>query len=111
MTASPIASSRGPHATHSAIPQPFCPYGEAYSFGAQQSHFIPVPSPYGRDGSSFASNVLPSDMVNSESLMGVKPGDSGVVIRYQVDEFNDSCWQSVSLLYHINPGFMGKGST
>ena len=26
-------------------------------------------------------------MVISESVMGVKPGDSGVVIGYQVDEF------------------------
>ena len=26
-------------------------------------------------------------MVDSESVMGLKPGDFGVVIRYQVDEF------------------------
>ena len=31
---------------------------------------------------------MPSDdAVNSDSVMGIKPGDSSVVIGYQVDEF------------------------
>ena len=44
-------------------------------------------------------------MVNSESLVGIKPGDSGVVIGYQVFEFTHTwsaeCFVSHS---HIYPG-------
>ena len=39
------------------------------------------------EGSSFLGLVPSNDMVNSEFVVGIKPGDSGVVIRYQVDEF------------------------
>ena len=41
-------------------------------------------------------------------MMGIKPGDPGVVIRYQVDEF--TCTWSVECLVvqpHIHPGFTG----
>ena len=38
-------------------------------------------------------------MVNSESVMGIKPGDSVLVIGYQVDEFM-SGWWSALLLNH-----------
>ena len=34
-----------------------------------------------------AGRSLPFQMVNSESMVGVKPGTSDVVIGYQVDEF------------------------
>ena len=37
-------------------------------------------------------------MVNSKSLMGIKLGDSGVVIGYQVDELIEPGWQSAFLL-------------
>ena len=39
------------------------------------------------DGFSFPSLVLSDDTICTESVVGVTPGDSGVVIRYQVDEF------------------------
>ena len=51
-------------------------------------------------------------MVDSESVMGVKPGDSGVVIRYQVDEFTHT-WSAEHFVAHshIYPGFTGKVSS
>ena len=55
--------------------------------------------------------VFSNDTVNSKSVVGVKPGDSGVVIGYQVDEF--TCLWSVECFVawlHIYPGFMGKVS-
>ena len=51
-------------------------------------------------------------MVNSESVVGIKLGDSGVVIRCQVDEFIHAwlvdCFIAQS---HIYLGFTGKVST
>ena len=56
---------------------------------------------------------MPSDdAVNSDSVMGIKPGDSGVVIGYQVDEF--ACtWSAEQFVAHshIYPGFTGKVSS
>ena len=48
-------------------------------------------------------------MVDSEYVMGVKPGDSCVVIRYQVDEFTHT-WSAEQFVAHshIYPGFTGK---
>ena len=51
-------------------------------------------------------------MVDSESAMDIKPGDSGVVIGYQVDEF--TCTWSAEWFVahsHIYPGFTGKVSS
>ena len=44
--------------------------------------------------------------------MGVKPGDSGVVIGYQVDEFTHT-WSAEQFVAHshICPGFTGKVSS
>ena len=41
--------------------------------------------------------------------MGIKPGDSGVVIGYQVDEFTCT-WSAEQFVacFHIYPGFTGK---
>ena len=67
------------------MPQPF---GGAYSLGGSvESHLIPPPSLCDGEASSFPGLVPSDDAVNSVSVMGVKPGDSGVVIGYQVDEF------------------------
>ena len=51
-------------------------------------------------------------MVNSKSVVRVKPGNSGVVIRYQVDEFVHP-WLAEHFIAssHICPGFLGKVST
>ena len=81
------------------------------TLGAQQSHSIPPPSPHGREGSS--SQVLLHSLTwLTESVVGIKPGDYGVVIRYhQVDEFTYT-WTSECFIAwsHIYPGFMGKVS-
>ena len=46
-----------------------------------QSLYLPYMA--GRD--SFPGCLLPSDTVHSESLVGIKSGDSGVVIEFQAD--------------------------
>ena len=77
-----------PSATQSAVPQASHLYGGAYSFGGlAESHPIPPPSLHVGEGASFPGLVISDNTVNSESVMGIKPGDSGVVIGYQVDEF------------------------
>ena len=74
-----------PSATHSAVPQPF---GGVYSLGGSiESHLIPLPLLHTWEGSSFPGLVPSDDAVNLDSVMAVKPCDSGVVIGYQVDEF------------------------
>ena len=72
------------HAILSPIPQPFNLYGRAYrSGGLAESHLIPLP---GGEG-SFPCYVLPCDMVNCESVVGIKPGDgdSRVMAGCQVE--------------------------
>ena len=57
--------------------------------------------------------LVPSDdAVNSDSVIGIKPGDSGVVIGYQVDEFTHT-WSAEWFVTHchIYPGFTGKVSS
>ena len=77
-----------------------------------ESHPIPLPSLHDGEGSSF-SGLVPSDvMVDSESVMGIKPGYSSVVIGYQVDEL--TCTWSAEWFVahsHIYPGFTGKVSS
>ena len=72
----------------------------------------PMPSLHGWKGSSFPHLVPPDDAVNSESVVGIKPGDSGVVIGYQVDEFICT-WSTEQFVAHshIYPGFMVKVSS
>ena len=71
-----------------------------------------MPSPHGGEGSSFPGLVPSNDTVNSESVVGIQPGDSGVVIEYQADEFTHT-WSVEQFVAcsHINPGFMGKASS
>ena len=84
MAVPPTALSRGELcATHSAIPSIWW----CIQLLALSSHLIPPPSLNGGEQSSLPGCVQPSDMVDSESVMGFKPSDSGVVIRYQVYEF------------------------
>ena len=99
-----------PSATPSAVPQPSHLYGGAYSLeGSVESHPIPLPSLHDGEGSSFPGLVPSDDMVDSEPVMGIKPGDSGVVIGYQVDEFTQT-WSAEQFVAcsHIYPGFTGK---
>ena len=56
---------------------------------------------------------MPSDdTVDSESVMGIKPGDSGVLIGYQVDDFIHT-WSAEQFVActHVYPGFTGKVSS
>ena len=59
-------------------------------------------------GSSFPGLVL---SVDSDSVMGIKLGDSGMVIGYQIDEFTCT-WSTEQFVAHshIYPGFTGKVS-
>ena len=53
---------------------------------------------------------MPSDdAVDSDYVMGIKPGDSGVVIGYQVDAFTCTWSAEQFVVYsHIYPGFTGN---
>ena len=99
-----------PSATHSAVPQPL---GWVYSLGGSiESNPIPLPSLSDGEGSSFPGLVPSDDVVNSDSVTGIKPGDSGVVIGYQVDEFTGT-WSVEQFVAcsNIYPGFTGKVSS
>ena len=63
-------------------------------------------------GLPFPGLVPSDDAVNSDSVMGIKPGDSSVVIGYQVDEFTRT-WSAKQFVAHsrIYPGFTGKVSS
>ena len=74
------------HATHSAVPQSFHLYGKAYSSGGSaESHQNSLPFLHGREG-TFPDCVPPDAMVNSKTVVDVKPGDLGVLKGYHVDE-------------------------
>ena len=77
-----------------------------------ESHPNPLPSLHGGERSSFPGLVPSDDTVDFESTMGVKPGDSGVVIGYQVEEFMCN-WSAEWFVAHshIYPGFIGKVSS
>ena len=74
-----------------------------------ESHLIPPPSLHDGEGSSFPGLVPSDDQGNSEFVIGIKPGDSGVVIGYQVDEFTCT-WSAEQFVAHsyIYPRFTGK---
>ena len=87
--------------------------GGVYSLGGSiESHLIPLPSLHDGEGSSFPGLVSSDDAVDSDSIMGVNPGDSSVVIGYQGDEFTHT-WYTERLVAHshIYPGFTGKVSS
>ena len=89
------------------------PFGGVYSLGGSvESHLFPLPSLCDGEGSSFQGLEQSDDAVDSESVMGIKPGDSGVVIGYQVDEFTHT-WSAEQFVAcsHIFPGFTSKVSS
>ena len=74
-----------------------------------ESHLIPPPSLHGWEGSSFPGLIPPDDMFDSKAVVGMTPGDSGVVSGYQVDEFTLSWFiKHFVAQSHIYPGFMAK---
>ena len=99
-----------PSTTQSVVTKPSHLYSGAYSLGGlAESHPIPLPSLHDKEGSSFPGLVPLDDMINSESLMGIKPGDPSVLIGHQVDEFTHT-WSAEQFVScsHIYPGFTGK---
>ena len=99
-----------PSATDSVVSQPI---GGVYGLGGSiESHLIPLPSLHNGEGYSFPGLVPSDDAVDSDSVMGVKPGDFGVVIGYWVDEFT-CIWSAEQFVAcsHIYPGFSGKVSS
>ena len=60
------------------------------AFRASQSYMIPLSSLHNGEVCSFPGSAPPSDTVNCESVVGVKPSDSSVVNRYHVDELQFS---------------------
>ena len=82
------------------------------ALGAWQSHPIPLPTLHNGEGSSFPGLVPSDDMVDSASATGIKPGNSGVVIGYQVDAFTHT-WSAEQFPAHshIYRGFTGKVSS
>ena len=88
------------------MPQPI---GGVYSLGGSvESHLIPLPSLHDGEG-SFPGLVPSDDAVDPDSVMGIKPSDSSVVIGYQVDELTCT-WSAERFVVHshIYPGFTGK---
>ena len=78
-------------------------------WGLGKSHLIPLLSLHGWEGSSFPGLAPYNDMVDSESAVDIKPGNSGVLIGYQVDEFTGP-WSAEQFVAHshIYPGFTGS---
>ena len=113
--AAPFATlSRGePSANQCVVPQPSNLYGGAYSCGSLvESHPIPLPFLHDGEGSSFPGLVPSDDTVNSESVMGITSGDSGVVIGYQVDEFTHTLYVEWFVPhFHIYPRSTDKVSS
>ena len=76
---------------------------EHTALGIWQSYSIPPPLLHGGEGSSFPDSVPSNNTDNSESVVGITPVDSGMVMRHHIDEL--IAWS------HFYPGFMGKMST
>ena len=73
-------------------------YGGVYRFGGlAESHLIPNFSLQVVKGSPFPSSAPPNYMVASKSVVGIKPGVSGVAVKYQVDEFTHCQWSALLL--------------
>ena len=77
---------RGCQTLQPAVIQPFTQHGGAH-FGGLGSHMIHLPSLHGEERSAFLGLLPHNDMVNSKSVVGFKPDDSGLVIGYQIEEF------------------------
>ena len=86
MAAPPTGLGRGIFMLLIQLPPAIPSIWWAYSIGGLISHPIPLPSLHGREGSSFPGSAPPNGMVNSKSVVGVKPvitfiGDTSVVIQ------------------------------
>ena len=85
---STASSGGGSFMLHTQLsPQQLHKYGGHTALGAKQSHPLPLPSLHGRERSAFPGSIPPDDTVNSRFVVGISPGDSGVVLRYPIDDF------------------------
>ena len=102
-------SSGEPPATQSTVPQPFQIYVTALGDWQRVTCSLHLPCMV---GGPFPGLFPSHHMPDSESVMGIKPGDSGVVIGYQVDEFTCT-WSEEQFVAHshIYLGFTGKVSS
>ena len=74
--------------------------------GSWKSHPIPLPSLHGGEETSLSGCLPPDDTFDSESVVGIKPSDFGVVTEYQVDQFTHTCLaESFVVQLHIYTGF------
>ena len=74
-------------------------------------HLATLPSLHGVEGSYYPGSAQPYDMDIFKSVVGIKPGDSGVVIGYQVGEFTHTCSAEYLIAWsHVYPGFTDKVS-
>ena len=98
------ASSREQlHATYSTVSKPFNQYSGIYSFwGSAGSNPIPLPYLHGREGCSLPGCVSLNDKINSNFMVGITSGDSGLVIGYQFDEYTCT-WLAEHLLLNYTP--------
>ena len=70
----------------------------------------PIPLPSLHDGQAYSSGCVPTDyMFNPESVVGIKPSDSDVVIRYEFGKSTHT-WSAehFSAQSHIYPGLLCK---
>ena len=81
--------------------------GEYRSGGSAKSQLISSPSLHGGDGSPFSDSVTPNYTTDSKCVVGVKPGGSGVVMEYQVDEFTCT-WLAECLLHNHTFTFISQ---
>ena len=97
------------HLLFPAIPSIWCGI-QLWELG-RVTQSLCLPYMVGR-GSSFPALIPSNDTVDSESAMDITPGDSGVVIGYQVDEFTHT-WSAEQFVAHshIYPGFTHKVSS
>ena len=77
-----------PNATQRTVFQSFNQYGgiELWGLGRESPYFATLPIWWG--GFLLSTfDITPMSTFDYESVVGVKPGNSDVVIEYQVDEF------------------------
>ena len=75
-------------ATHSAVCQPSHQYVGPNSVGGSSELPWFLHLMHGGEGSSFPCCVPPSDLLDSKSVVGIKPGDSGVEIGIWLINFS-----------------------
>ena len=91
------------HATLSAAPSHFINMGGIHHWGLDRESLDPFAFPILWGQCSFPGSAPSCDIVNYKPLLGVKPGDSGVMIGYQVNEFTHNwCFTAQWNIYPLS---------